>query len=158
MPTNPKSIKDLKSGGTYRPDRHANRLESRAEPLTKIPAAPSHFDERKKQKWVQTCETLLGLGTLTAADVDVVAQYCEAFFLCADSMAALSKDGHILEVTTAAGITKPVINPAWRQWVDAQKVVQALGDRLGLNPKARMSIKTDPAPEKEDPLSFIFNN
>lgn len=154
-----KSTKQLKLDGTFRKDRHSDRLENKVQTLTKIPPSPDHFDERHRAKWIAVCEECLQLGTLTTADLDTVRTYVETFYTAADALKNLTEHGHIIQTETAAGMVIPRANPAWRIYTDSQRILTQLSDRLGFSPKARLHIKVDPTDkDKDDPLSFIFNN
>lgn len=152
------SKEDHKAKGNYRPSRHANRVETIAKPLEKLPDPPAHFDKKHKEFWIKTCKGIHEMGVLNQVDVEQIELYVLNWFVWQDASRSLIKDGIMITVETEKGI-RQIKNPAEIVMRNSERTLMALGDKFGFSPRARMGIKTEPKKEEDqDPLSFIFEN
>ena len=145
-----KSIKELKEAGTYRKDRHANRLEMHVKPISDIPSPPEDFDTEHVEKWYKVCGGLKDLGLLQAQDLDAIEHYVRLSFVARNSLAEYLK----------CPIIKDRVNPAWRVYNDAMKEYGKLMDKFGFNPRARQGIKVEVEDNNdvEDPIAKILKS
>lgn len=156
-----KSTAELKTAGTYRKDRHANRVEQVAENLKSIPKPPSDFDKRHTEKWNEVCKRLKSLGVLTEQDLDIVENYVQSWIISKDAYKNIVKNGLVIWITIKTGegrgakeTTKPIQNPAFRMHQDAAKMVKVYAEQIGYTPRARMGIKIN-SNKKEKQASIL---
>ena len=149
---NAKPSSVLKREGTYRKDRHLNRVESVAKLLPTIPEPPGHFDQTHREKWGEVCQKVFNLGILTEQDTDVLELYVCNWVMWEAACAEVKKRG--ITFTDGDRIIK---NPAFSIMQESGKVIQQLSGLFGFSPRARMGIKTDPQEEK-DPFASFLNN
>lgn len=146
----PKPVKDLKAAGTLRADRHANRLESVANPAKAIPQPPAYFDERHRKEWSKCCKDIFALGVLTDPDSYLIEVFVTHWFIWLDAAADVRKNGIVIE--SKKGKVK---NPAILIMNDAAKIVNQIAALFGFSPRARMGIKTEPKKEV-DPVEELI--
>ena len=143
MPRPAKTTQQLKREGTYRKDRHAQRLE--VPPADGIPAPPPTFDERHADKWREVCERLKGMSILTKHDVDTIQAYCTAYFDLQDAEETLRQEGKYLHSDTGTAR----VHPAWRVKNDALKTLRQLSAALGFSPLDRTRVNAQPENERK---------
>ena len=142
MKSTEQHIKD----GTFRGHRHSLRAENFAETVDEIPI-PNDLDEVLHPKFLEVAALVADLGILTKADSDSIQQYCQTFHL---------KEMAFKEIQSGL-FTGEGVNPAFRAFIQADSVLKTLRDALGLNPKARQSLKTKKAIKKEiDPFANLL--
>ncbi len=112
---------------------------------------PADLSQAAKKVWKQTVPVLLELGTLTTADGDALASYCQAKVMWQLAQASIDKDGIIIQ--SSQGLKK---NPAVTVADTAMKTMRALMGEFGLTPASRTKIETN-APDKESPLTKLLN-
>lgn len=152
---NVKPTKELKANGTFRPAYHANRVDVPV--LDGIPPAPKLFDAAHRKKWDEVCGKLHKYGLLTKNDLDAVAVFVQTWEMAAESLADIQKNGMTLWIESAGG-SKPVTNPAFRQYMECQKLLKPLFEQFGFTPRSRMGLKVEkPATEDGDLLDFLNN-
>lgn len=150
-----KPIGDLKKQGTYRKDRHGNRLEGAIKTVETPPEPPSHFGERHRNTWARVCREVFELGILAKPDVYILEMFVSYWLLWQDAQAEVQKSG-VTIVDEDSG--KLIKNPAVSVMADAAKTVKEIAGLIGFSPRARMGIKTE-AKESVDPFaSFLTNN
>ena len=147
---NVKSAADLKRSGTFRKDRHGNRVESAAKPMQYLPEAPPHFDKRHVSAWNTVCGNVKALGILTEQDLSLMEVYVVFVLIWQDAAAEVQKRG----ITFTDG-DRVIKNPAFVIMTEAAKMTNQIGAQFGFSPKSRMSIKTEPQ-EPEDPFAQFF--
>ncbi len=132
--------------GTFRGHRHSLRAENVAETVEQIPV-PKDLDEVLRPKFLEVAALVADLGILTRADSDAIQQYVQALHL--KELAFEEVQGGLF--------TSEGVNPAFRLFLQADAVLKPLRDALGLNPKARQTLKTKKAISKKlDPLAALF--
>ena len=142
MKSTEQHIKD----GTFRGHRHSLRAENVAEAVEEIPI-PNDLDKVLHPKFLEVAALVADLGILTKADSDSIQQYCQTFHL---------KEMAFKEIQSGL-FTGEGVNPAFRAFIQADSVLKTLRDALGLNPKARQSLKTKKAIKKEiDPFAALL--
>lgn len=132
-----KSAEDHKKSGTYKPSRHANRVQEMEKPLEIVPNPPEDFDKRHSDKWSEVCKNLQKLRILFDQDLDVVEIYVRNWFIWIDASKEVSATG-ITFVDENGKVSK---NPAFGVMQEAGKVVTQIGALIGYSPRARMGIK-----------------
>lgn len=132
-----KSAEDHKKAGTYKPSRHANRIQEMENPLEVVPNPPADFDKRHSDKWLEVCKNLQKLRILFDQDLDVVEIYVRNWFIWIDASKEVSSTG-ITFVDENGKVSK---NPAFGVMQEAGKVVTQIGALIGYSPRARMGIK-----------------
>ncbi len=124
--------------GTLRDDRKP-KLDVAAR-LRTAPPAPKHLSPRAKEEWRRVAPAVIGLGTLTTADL-------RAFELLAQTLATATEATELLAVSglscaTADGGLKP--HPCVRILETARTQAKALLADFGLTPRGRQSIDIHP--------------
>ncbi len=147
----PKSIEEHKAHGTYRKDRHANRLT--VAPLTEIPEPPQDFAPVLREHWRETCEKLIGMGILTAMDLDAVKAYCQWWEIARQAHKEMTGQ---MVVQAQSGASKP--SPALAVYCTAAKNLQWYWEQFGFTPRSRQSIQTAPPDEPRDIIMEILNS
>ncbi len=97
-------------------------------------------------------------GVLQPQDFDAIVKYTEAWWMSHDAFLEIQENGATLWVETAGG-TKPITNPAFRQYQDCQKILKPLMEQFAFTPRARMGIKVDPAdrkPKEDSPVMKLL--
>lgn len=153
MANPPKPKKDLKKAGTYRKDRHENRVEDVVKPVDSTLPPPAYFTGKHLEKWIEVCEKVRGNGVLCVQDSDAIECYVRYWFILDDAITDASENGYSKE--TEKGYQK---NPAVSVMNDAIKIVNQIGDKLGLNPRARMGIKTEKKSEGKEKTASILDH
>jgi P27 family predicted phage terminase small subunit len=121
---------------------HPERV-NRAEP---VPAAlpvvrPPYLSKGAVEKWDELGPHLVAMGVVTAADVDLLAAYCECFArwrrlaqLAASSPPVFKRGGEGEE-------TVFVKNPLWGQVRDAEAALRVMAREFGFTPSARSGLR-----------------
>lgn len=149
---NIKSTDDLKKSGTFRKDRHENRIETVVIPMETVPDPPEYFDKRHREKWSNTCKKMFDLSILADQDKDLIEVYVCHWFLWLDSSAEVRKKG-----VTFSDEGRIIKNPAVAIMNESAKVVNQMGALFGFSPRARMGIKTEKK-KPVDPLDEFGDN
>jgi P27 family predicted phage terminase small subunit len=144
-PPIPTPLKILK--GTLRADR-VN--EDEPHPLAGIPVCPAWLDPVAKEKWEELVRVLGDIGLLTQADIDVMAQYCQAYARWREAETTLSQLG-----------TKTVVGEKGRQAYKSLHAVMRhertcmlhLSNLLGLDPSSRTRLKINGSGNKRAGVS-----
>ena len=144
---NLKGVDEHKTGGTFRPHRHAERVENFVETVDELPI-PKSLDKALHPKFLEVAKLVAALGILTPQDSDALQSYVQATHL---------KELAFKELQSGL-FTGEGVNPAFRAYIQADSVLKPLRYVLGLNPKARQSLKTKKAIKKEiDPFAALLN-
>ena len=147
-----KSEDELKQNGTYRKDRHANRVTGTKE--GKIPKAPDDFDAEHKAKWKEVCNLLKLSDQLMAQDSDAIRAYVENSIMARKAWALIIQEGMIVSTTVRDSVVERA-NPAFRVYQDCQKILKGLYDQFGFTPYARQRLKMK-EPVKSDPIAELL--
>jgi P27 family predicted phage terminase small subunit len=104
---------------------------------------PDYLSEMAERKWKELEPHLHAMGVLTAADVDMLAAYCESY-------------ARWRRVVTMAARTPPVFkrggegdeavfvrNPLWAQVRDATAELRVLAREFGFTPSARAGLRAE---------------
>ena len=147
-----KSSEELQKDGTFRADRHENRLEDKVKILETIPDPPAHFDLKHRKKWAEVCRKVFDLGVLTENDLDSLETYVTYWFIQKDAADDVKKRGQNL-VNEKGNEYR---NPSLLTMSDATKILQQIAHKFAGNPQARMTIKTmKQDTKKADPLDAL---
>lgn len=131
------------------------------------PAPPEWLSEAGRGEWEEVVPLLEGLGFLDAADVGMLALYCETYahwkalneqlhttethvVHCRECYAVVETSSYL--VSGARG--NLVKTPVWQMWQQAGASLERLSKVLGLTPEARMRRPAAPPADegKSDPL------
>jgi len=115
------------------------------------PPMPTDLSKAAKKVWKVMVPVLLKLGTLTSADGDALAAYCEAKVTWRMAQDAIETHGII--VSTTQGQSK---NPACTVSNEALKNMRALMSEFGLTPASRTKIQVH-TPDTDSPLSRLLD-
>jgi len=140
LPTHLKIVR-----GTARPDR-INKKEPKAK--TGTPRCPEWLSDEAKVVWKRTVAQLKQMGTLSVADVDLIAAYCNAVVTYQKATDLVDKSGVLIKGRRDGVVT----NPAVRIQRDAATLIRQLGAEFGLSPSSRTRIQTDSG---EDDTDFL---
>jgi len=111
------------------------------EPMSDL-SPPVWLNDVARDKWLECIDILTAVpGLATDLDRGILGQYCEAY---AEFMAASDQLGTDYVVTSRAGA--PYQNPLLGVKNKALDRMLRAGDRLGMNPQSRSSMKLTPAP------------
>ena len=146
---NVKSKKHHEAMGNARPSRHNDRVENNVKVLDSIPKAPEYFDKRHRDKWESTCKKVFRMGILAEADLDLLEVYVLHWFIHQDA----AKDIILNKSKDSEGKKNPSVLIAQ----DSARMINQIGDKFGMNSRARMGIKVDPQ-KPEDPFAKFLNN
>ena len=150
-----KSINELKAQGTYRADRHANRVK--ATPAADIAAPPDRFDKAHVAKWYEVCKHLKDFEILAVQDYDSIVTYVETTLMQRNAIIDVQQNGMSIEVETKFG-TVTRVNPAWTVYKECEAIIKPLREQFGFTPRARQGIKVKEAePDKKDPLAALLS-
>jgi P27 family predicted phage terminase small subunit len=123
--------------GTFRPDRHENRVM--AEAVEKAPRVPSYFDKDQKKVYKKYFATLKTWG-ITLAETDV-----EALF----QLIQLEKEEReLLEFISSEGYTQrtekgKTANAHFRMLKDTRVMILNLRREFGFTPVSRARVRVD---------------
>ena len=122
---------------------HSERV-NRAEPVpAPLPVVrPPYLSKGAVEKWDELGPHLVAMGVVTAADVDLLAAYCECFArwrrlaqLAASSPPVFKRgSGEGDEVVFAK-------NPLWSQVRDAEAALRVMAREFGFTPSARSGLR-----------------
>lgn len=142
-----KTTAQHKADGTYRDDRHAKRMHF--EPLETVPPPPDDLPKGAATIWSLEALNLVNLRTLHDKDLPALRDLVLNVYFMELAQRDLEKNGMTLFAELKDG-KKPVSNPAWRQFQDAQKIVIQLRKEFGITPMSGQKIeKPEPPREKK---------
>lgn len=152
-----RSAAEKKAAGTLRKDRDANRMEVVLPPSDAIPPPPPHFDERHAAMWNECAKMVLDAQILHELDNHFLQVYVENWFLAADAMKDVQAKGATLWVESASG-SRPMRNPKHMVYMEAMKLVKAIGEKFGFSPRDRQAVKVTGTPktDKVDPFEELL--
>ena len=124
--------------GTARADRTPKR--DVAQRLLTPPKPPSHMSPRARAEWRRIAPAVVGLGTLTTADLRAFEMLAQTLATATEAMETLEASG--LSVPTADGGLKP--HPCVRIMETARAQAKTLLSDFGLTPRGRQGVDTHP--------------
>ncbi|MBK8225447.1 MAG: phage terminase small subunit P27 family [Candidatus Obscuribacter sp.] len=124
-------------------------------PSDAIPPPPPHFDKRHVAKWNETADKVLKARILHDLDTDFLQSYVENWFLAADAMKDIQQRGAVIWIENENG-SRPIRNPNHLAYMEAIKIVKAIGEKFGFSPRDRQAVKvTEKAPVKSTILEAM---
>lgn len=123
--------------GTYRPDRHAGRLDAGKPPAVRLPRAPYELTLEERNAYRRIGRQALKLGTLTEYDAEALAMLARAIVEYSEALAEMRGE------KAGSGSRRDPAARADSAW----KRVQTGLASFGLTPQARASIRL-PTPPK----------
>lgn len=151
---NRKTTKQLKDEGTFRKDRHGNKIELSL--LKEVPTPPDDFDAEHRKEWERVCRLLIfNAEIMTQVDVDSVRKYCELSIFTRKLFQNLIKTGTTFE--TKGKLIKA--NPAFEQYTKACGLLFRLFEKFAFDPRSRQALKVESkSKEADDPLLNLYDN
>ena len=141
-----KSDEELKMSGTFRKDRHSDRLKP--DIVSELPP-PSHYDDEHTLKWNETVSRLRDTGILTNQDFDTLEAYVSTHVLSQKAWKDILTNGFEIEGYP---------NPAIKHYLAFEAVLKNIRDQFGFNPRSRQSLKTVKKDEKKaDPFTALMS-
>ena len=139
-PRTPSKILELKGAFIANPNR---RRPAEPQFNSSIPDPPDHLTEAARVEWARVVSILGPVGVLTAADMAILALYCQAYGRWQEAEAHLSVEG--LVVVNDGRQTK---SPWLRIADDAMKAAHRFAVELGMTPssRSRVSVANPPKP------------
>lgn len=136
----PKSVAQHKIDGTFRRDRHGDRMETRFEPG--LPEKPETLTGDASRLW-DTVVSGLPDGALCHVDWAALSVACSAFAFARRFREQLERD--------------PLNTKLMRCWVKAESLFLTLSSRFGLTPadRSKLALSNPPAPTYDDPLTVL---
>lgn len=145
---NIKSASDHKKAGTFRGDRHADRIGDSITPIKHLPDPPEYFDKRHQEVWKRVCKGIVDMGAMAEPDTFQIEIFVTHWFIWKDAMADVQKNGYTVMVEVAAGM-RSTTNPALAVMSDSAKICASIADKFGFSAKARMGIKVADASKEK---------
>lgn len=138
--------------GTARADRVPK--PEMAERLRTPPKSPPNLSDRAKAEWDRVAPAVVGLGTLTSADLRAFELLAQTLATATEATEALATDG--LSVRTGDGGLKP--HPAVRIMETARMQARALLAEFGLTPRGRQGVDVHPLKQGPSPFDEFMND
>ena len=132
-----KSNDEHLAAGTFRPHRHAGRMQL----PTTIPAKPE-MTGRAAELWDAIAAELYAAGHINAICGIALKLLAESLALYETATADILKSGLTAQFTNKGGHTSTVANPSVRIRSDAAKQVFLLLKEFGMTPKAVSTMRT----------------
>ena len=147
----PKTTEQHKLTGTYRKDRHENRVKLKE--VDGVPPSPFE-DEYRTSRWVHYCELMKETHHLTQRHLDAIEVMCklDADWLVAD--ADVRKNG--ITFVSKGGQIKA--NPAVGIKLNIQSQIIRMYEQFGMTPRSSMNMKVpaDQGKKAPDPLEEVL--
>jgi len=125
--------------GTFRPDRAKNGGdEPNPSILNRTPAPPRSLGDVGRRKWRATAKLLMGIGVLTAADLDALESYCAAWDELRECEAVVAADGAYYTTDKGYVGQHPAVNRSFK----ARDVIRRFMLEFGMTPASRTGVKT----------------
>ena len=136
----PKTVEQHLRDGTYRKDRHGDRLY--AEATGAIGEPPDELSDEAAQIWRATAAALY--KTLGEGDRDILAHYCRWCAMARQLMRDAESESNPLDRIK-------LVNAA----AMATKQYASLATKIGATPMDRQRLKGDPTAGEDDPLDLL---
>lgn len=124
-----KTIEKHKKDGTYRPERHGNKVETK--PMQTVPKPPSTLPEGAKAYWKAICQELISRSLLQSKDLMAIEVLASTHYFAVTCAQIVDKEGVVLVMPGREGdVTRK--HPALAGFLDAQVKLLTLYGRFGL--------------------------
>lgn len=129
-PCLPNAMRELKNG------HYRKRNSAEPKPSGAV-RCPSSLGPEARAVWRRLSKVLSPLGLLSSADVDAFAVLAVNIERWHRAQQEIAKFGEVVAVKTAAGISKPMVNPWMAIASAAEATIGRIGGEFGLSPAAR---------------------
>lgn len=150
---NVKPTNEHQKTGTFRPDRHGNRVDSQTPGIETKPPPPAHFDARHVSEWDKVCGHVVDMGVMAAPDVYLLEIYVSNWFIWQDAAMEVRQKGSTIQNDEG----RTVKNPAVLVMAEAWKVLSVVSGLFGFSPRGRMGLKQIPKESGLQKQSDILN-
>lgn len=106
------------------------KLRADQEPLTKVPRPPAHLDHYGVAEWKKIMPTLVARKIICAADLSLVATYCQMIGIVAQIQHERNQAGGIIDVKLFGVMNR------------AAQTARQIAANLGLDPVSRARMGT----------------
>lgn len=134
---NPKTTEQHKLTGTYRKDRHENRVKLKQ--VDGVPPSPFE-DEYRTSRWVHYCELMQETHHLTQRHLDGIELMCNLDSDLIEVSENIKRTG--ITFTTETGQIKA--NPAVGIKLNIQSQMMRMYEQFGMTPRSSMNMKVPP--------------
>lgn len=124
-----KDIKTHKKEGTFRPSRHAGKVEVDA--LSKVPKPPHNLTKKGIKYWNIYCQHLLSFNSLQEKDLFAIADLCNQRVIADEAQAEVYTHGVMMAMPGREG-TVYRRNPATSILQETIKTINAIEKQFGL--------------------------
>ncbi len=121
---------------------HPERV-NHAEPIpARLPVVcPPYLSQEATRKWEELSPHLIAMGVVTAADVDLLAAYCECFARWRRVAAMAASSPPVFKRSAEGEELVFVKNPLWSQVRDAEAALRVMAREFGFTPSARSGLR-----------------
>lgn len=134
-----KTTRELQISGTYRSDRHSDRVE--AEKPSIAPTAPSHLTAAEKKIFDEVAALMFENDSISSLDSYALETFSVQLCLFRKAKKELQKSGdYLVSQTNKNGSTNLVASPWLKVLKDSNDVVLKLSAKLGLTPMDRNKV------------------
>jgi P27 family predicted phage terminase small subunit len=149
-----KSIAELKISGTYRDDRHGDRVE--AQKIAAIPLPPKHLTPTEKKVFTEVATLMFDNNSLASLDVYALEAYSVQLALFRLAKKSLQAEGqYIIEHTNKAGAKNLVPSPWLIVLKNSTDALLKFGAKLGMTPADRNKISKVVDEEPNEGLGLL---
>lgn len=127
----------LATRGSTVPRDRERRNEKLLPVVGGAPAIPKWLTEPERAIWDAIAPTLLDMGVLSEADGQALGRYCN---VVAEWIVVTEKLRTLPVLVKQTGSDAPYLNPYIKLKAELAREMQALEDRFGMTPSARMSL------------------
>lgn len=151
------SADEHQATGTYRKDRHEQQPQTIGL-LKELPEAPWQLSKGAQQIYAEVGAKLITAALLKATDLHTLAQYASEQDYYERCMEVVGRE----ELTTELHTKVIAPNPARKLAETALKNMLSLGDRLGLSPRSRYTMRgpaafADEEENEDSPILDLMN-
>ena len=136
----PTPVPVLKTRGTFREDRHGDRLEIAAEK----PTCPEWLKGEAKKEWNRQIKELVKAGVIAKLDRGLLAAWCDAWAAFGNLSGRIAAIEELLPGADAEHAER-LEKQLWRLAIQKERSLATLlkiSDRFGFSPAARARLKT----------------
>jgi P27 family predicted phage terminase small subunit len=146
-----KTTRELQISGTYRSDRHGERVE--AEKPSGVPIAPGHLTTAEKKIFNEVAALMYKNDSIASLDSYALETFSVQLCLFRKAKKELQKSGeYLVSQTNKNGSTNQVASPWLKVLKDSNDVVLKLSAKLGLTPMDRNKVSKVVDSEPGSPL------
>jgi P27 family predicted phage terminase small subunit len=102
---------------------------------------PEFLSDEAARKWGELAPHLVSMGIVTAADVDMLAAYCECYARWRRLVVLAAKSPPVFKRGGEGEETIFVKNPLWSQVRDAEAALRVIAREFGFTPSARSGLR-----------------